>query len=60
MNDQLHFRDAPRPANDEELARHKLPCDVQVGTVIFRAGVSLLDLVKAMRAYQQRAWPERP
>lgn len=50
----------PKPASDEDLARHKLPVDIQIGTVIFRAGVPLLDFVKAMRSYQQRAWPEQP
>lgn len=43
------------PASDVELAKYPLPVDVQVGSVIFRKGVPLLQLVGAMRCYQQRA-----
>lgn len=44
----------PAPATDDELARMKLPRDVEVGALMFRAGVPLLELVKTMRSYQER------
>jgi hypothetical protein len=41
---------APRPASDEELKKHALPCDVQVGNTVFRAGTPLLAIVQQHRA----------
>lgn len=39
----------PKPASDKELEKHRLPVDLQVGAVIYRAGVPLLWLIRAMR-----------
>lgn len=44
----------PRPASDQELDAIKLTVDVPVGDTIFRAGTSLLALVKQHRALMAR------
>lgn len=44
----------PLPASDQEIARHVLPVDVQIGSTVYRAGVSLLVLVRAMRDAAER------
>lgn len=46
----------PRPASDQELQKHTLPCDVQVGLTIFRAGTPLLALVDQHRALYGRLY----
>ena len=41
---------APRPATDDELRTHLLPCDVRVGgDIVFRKGVPLHTLVALTR-----------
>lgn len=45
---------APDPAADDELRRHALPCDVQVGGTVFRKGTALLLLVEQHRALYGR------
>lgn len=52
-----HDWSPPRPAPDAELARHQLPVDVQVGSTVFRAGVSLLQLVAQHRALYAHVYP---
>lgn len=49
--------DRPRPASDEELQKHTLPCDVQVGSTIFRAGTPLLAIVAQHRALYAQLYP---
>jgi hypothetical protein len=43
--EQTDLWSAPRPATDAELEAVKLPCDVAVGSTVFRKGTSLLALV---------------
>lgn len=40
----------PKPATDQELDAIKLTVDVAVGNTVFRAGTSLLQLVRQHRA----------
>jgi hypothetical protein len=56
MSEQPSLWHAPRPATNEELQTHKLPCDVQVGLTIFRAGTPLLALVDQHRALYGRLY----
>lgn len=46
----------PRGAPDPEIEQHKLPCDVQVGDVIYRKGVPLLALVELCRRYHAQIY----
>lgn len=49
---------APRPATDAELQQHTLPCDVQVGRSVFRAGTPLLAIVAQHRELYARVYPK--
>jgi hypothetical protein len=50
---------SPDPAADDELRRHPLPCDVQVGNTVFRKGTALLLLVEHHRALYGRVYPTK-
>lgn len=43
------------PLADPMLEETKLPCDVQIGAITFRKGVSLATLVGAERRWQQQS-----
>lgn len=49
---------APKPASDEELQKHKLPCDVRVGASVFRAGTPLLAIVNQHRALYAQVYKD--
>jgi len=50
----------PRPATDDELRRHKLPVDVQIGTAIFQVGTPLLTIIATARYWMARAEGKEP
>jgi len=50
----------PKPATDDELRRHPLPVDVQIGNAIFREGTPLLTIIATARYWLARAEGKEP